>query len=147
MRRITLPLSIIGAVVAGLIGLAAPAHAESVQTTPLRTLSSGLCVGEVQVTAWNGSEPGTVGISVPPVSSLFGISGLSGACSFDLIVRWRNLDTGATGTHQIRETVGSPGCDIWVCSAWQIRPGFGRVAIEVASNLPHVPGSAEIFVP
>lgn len=132
---------------AGLIGLAAPASAESVRTTPLRTLSSGLCLGEVQVTASTGSVPGTAGISVPPVSSSFGIPGLSGACSFELIVRWRNLDTGATGADRIRETVGSPGCDIWICSGRQIRPGSGRVAFEVASNLPHLPGSAEIFVP
>ncbi len=132
---------------AGSIGLASPAKAESVESTPLRTLSSGLCVGEVRVTASAGPEPGTAVISVPPVSSLFGIPALSGACSFDLIVRWRNLDTGASGADQIRETVGSPGCDIFICSAWRIHPGWGRIAIEVASNLPHLPGSAELLIP
>lgn len=68
----------IGAVLAGSIGLAAPATAESVETTPLRTLTSGLCVGELALTAHSGREPGVLGISMPSVSSSVGVVPFSG---------------------------------------------------------------------
>lgn len=147
MRKFALPLGVVGALLAGLTGLAAPAHAETVKTTPMQTLSSGLCVGEVQVNVSTGTEQGVLGLSVPPVSSVFGIAGLSGACSFDLITRWHNLDTGATGEWRLTETVGSPGCDVFLCSARQAQTGSGRVAVEVTSNRPITVGTAEVVVP
>ncbi|WP_280507913.1 hypothetical protein [Nocardia flavorosea] len=147
MRRITVPLWVIGAVLTGWLGPAAPANAESVQTTPLRTLTSGLCVGELAITAHSGSEPGGMGVSMPSVSSSIGVAPFSGACSFELILRWRNLDTGATGEERSDEVVGWIGCDVFDCRAWNISTGRGRVAVEVASNLPHSAGHAEIFVP
>lgn len=62
-------------------------------------------------------------------------------------MRWHNLDTGATGAERSDEVVGWTGCDIFVCRAWSVYTGPGRVAVEAASNLPHSAGHAEIFVP
>ncbi|MFF2114088.1 hypothetical protein [Rhodococcus koreensis] len=66
--------------------------------------------------------------------------GGSRVCMVDGTLRWRNLDTGSSGTKQ------------WALSGWDgpeaptavyFDPGAGRVRVEITPSTPNIPGTGE----
>ncbi len=131
------------AVLAAGLGLAAPAHAETVDFA-ITTNSSGNCVAKINYQA--GADPRIPGRVVKSVTAVqhVGIPGISSECSVAVTLKWRNLDTGVGG--QVVDTVKIPNsCGHAPCSHSGYLPtGAGRVALELSSPFDHTPGKAEI---
>lgn len=147
LSRLLAPLFAISAVLTGLLASAAPARAESVDFTPVTTLTSGGCVARQELRASFGSgSPGRLAFIAPATRTLFGLPSISSSCAFQLTLRWRNVDTGATGSDTARYVVPD-SCDVLYCSVSWAQTGSGRVVVEATTDHPHTAGRVEVVVP
>lgn len=146
-HRLFTSLFVLAAVLLGLVALAAPAKAESIDFSPVTTVTSGGCIARQNLQAHaRGETPGTVTISAPRTETVFGLPAISGNCAFRLTLRWHNLNTGATGVKTTRIVVPD-SCDISYCFATWVQTGPGRVVVDATTDHPHIAGRAEIIVP
>ncbi|MGV9870809.1 hypothetical protein [Rhodococcus koreensis] len=120
------------------------AVADTATLTPTFTVGHGLnpgdisvCGGRIDAQASSG-YPGPSGPNYVMLRTHF--VGSSRVCMVDGTLRWRNLDTGASGTTQ------------WALSGWDgpgaptavyFDPGAGRVSVEITPSTPNIPGRGE----
>ncbi|BAH55153.1 hypothetical protein [Rhodococcus opacus] len=140
--------AVVGSVAAvALFGAPAAAVAETETLTPTFTIGHGLYPGDVsicggRIEARSSSDyPEPHGPNYIVLSAYF--VGTSRVCLVDGTLRWRNLDTGASGTTQ------------WALSGWDgpgaptavyFDPGAGRVGVEIIPSTPNIAGGGEFTV-
>ncbi|MEN0136279.1 MAG: hypothetical protein AAGC80_14095 [Rhodococcus sp. (in: high G+C Gram-positive bacteria)] len=137
--------AVVGSIAAvSLFGAPTAAVADTATLTPTFTIGHGLypgdisiCGGRIDAQASSG-HPGSYGPNYVLLTTHF--VGTSRVCMVDGTLRWRNLDTGASGSTQ------------WALSGWDgpgaptavyFDPGAGRVGIEIMPSTPSVPGGGE----
>ncbi|MFC4376688.1 hypothetical protein ACFO5K_21560 [Nocardia halotolerans] len=127
------------------------------RTGPVMTLGNGACVGLLNVagTAFDGPlaeytpAPGALHAISLRISQGFSPLGNWAptllACDVNIIVDWKNLDSGATGS--VTRFIPANKTSTYPVQDVVAYTGPGRVEITVRTDKPHLPQSTEVFVP
>ncbi len=127
------------------------------RTAPVATLGNGVCVGILNVagTAFDGPlnspsvAPGATHSIALTLSQGFSPLGNWAptllACDVNVVVDWKNLDNGATGS--VTRFIPADKTSTYPVQDVIANTGPGRVQVTVRTDKPNLPQTTEVFVP
>ncbi|WP_278260735.1 hypothetical protein [Nocardia sp. AG03] len=128
-----------------------------VRTAPVLSVGNGICASILNVagTAFDGPltspsvAPGATHSIALIVSQGFSPLGNWAptllACDVNLVIDWKNLDNGATGS--LTRFIPAGNTSTYPIQDVVVNTGPGRVSIAARTDKPNLPQTAEVFVP
>ncbi|WP_446223885.1 hypothetical protein ACTWPB_01005 [Nocardia sp. IBHARD005] len=126
------------------------------RTAPVATLGHGVCIGILNVagTAFDGPlmapsvAPGATNSIALRVSQGFSPLGNWAptllACDVNVIVDWKNLDSGAAGS--VTRFIPAGSTSTYPVQDLMVGTGPGRVQLTIRTDKANIPQSTEVFV-